>query len=107
MIEEPKPAASLTAAKVRRGAPAVLAGPAPSGASALSNVSESSNVRQLVSSARDVAARSTPKSRFRVSMPESGGGLLTWRRAGLFGLVYVCALLFFAAAFDVWPLVLG
>jgi hypothetical protein len=26
-----------------------------------------------------------------------------WRRAGLFGLVYLGALVAFAAAFDVWP----
>jgi hypothetical protein len=31
---------------------------------------------------------------------------LTRRRAVLFGVVYFCALLFFAAAFDVWSVVL-
>jgi hypothetical protein len=35
---------------------------------------------------------------------DAGRGLLNWRRAGFFGLIYLGALVAFAAVFEVWPL---
>jgi len=72
MTPEPKPAAALTADRIRR-------------------------VRDArVGAAMPDEALSAPSS-------SGSGGRRFWRRAGLFGLVYLAALAAFAAAFDVWP----
>jgi hypothetical protein len=72
-VEEAKPAASLTAASVKRGITA------------------------------DLEADAIPESSF-----EAGGEEPNKVRGALiFGVIYVGALLIFAAAFDVWSAVLG
>jgi hypothetical protein len=96
MTEDPKPAASLTADRIKRGAPetieaasqaAVLA-PSPAAEEALRR-----RVRETVSANAELGG-----------VGDAGRGLLNWRRAGFFGLIYLGALVAFAAVFEVWPL---
>jgi hypothetical protein len=90
MNEQPKPAASLTAARIKRGAlpVGIAAEPLPMVQPLSDN--DSGGESAFAFPFWDDAARVS--------------GFLTWRRAGLFGLVYVGALVAFASAFDVWSM---
>ena len=102
MMEDPKPASPLTAERIKRGAaPIVLeAALQPDAEAALRR-----EARELVTvNAGDdfgVAGErfDVAETRFDVAAT----GLLNWRRAGFFGLVYLGALAAFAAAFAVLP----
>jgi hypothetical protein len=88
-----KPAAALTADRIRRGAaPVIELTSPPLTASPPAGVEEAlrRQVRETVSVSAAPAA--------------GGGGFLNWRRAGMFGLIYLGALVAFAAVFEVWPL---
>ena len=93
--DQARPAASLTAERIKRGVaptidaaeqPVVVAAP-PAAEAALRR-----QVREVVAGNADNGGRGGAES-----------GFLNWRRAGLFGLVYLGALAIFAAAFDVLP----
>lgn len=85
MNEQPKPAASLTATRIKRGA-------------------------LPVGVAEQPIPTVEPLSKGEISLasplwdPAPASGFFTWRRAGLFGLVYIGALAAFASAFDVWSM---
>jgi len=76
MSDQPKPAAALTAARIKRGAMAVGA-------------------------TLEIPAPPPPSPQ---PLLFQGERARFWRRAGLFGLVYVGALVVFASAFDVWSM---
>jgi hypothetical protein len=89
----PKPAAALTADRIRRGAvPTIELTSPPLTASPPAGVEEA--LRRQVRETVSVGA----------AHDAGGGGLLGWRRAGMFGLIYLGALIAFAAVFEVWPL---
>jgi hypothetical protein len=73
-VEEPKPAASLSASSVKR--------------------------RMMTLDAETAAVPEPSREDGREQTDKMRGVLV-------FGAIYVCALLFFAAAFDVWSVVLG
>jgi hypothetical protein len=91
--DQARPPAALTADRIRRGAvPMIELTSPPLTASPPAGVEEA--LRRQVRETVSVGA----------AHDAGDGGLLSWRRAGMFGLIYLGALLAFAAAFEVLPL---
>lgn len=95
--DQARPPASLTADRIKRGAAPIVteAAPLPDAEAALRR------------EAREFVAVNAGDDLGSVATSFSGAGaaegLLSWRRAGVFGLIYLGALAAFAAAFDVLP----
>ena len=97
--DQARPAASLTAERIKRGAAPTIIEATP----------QHDAEEALRREAREFAAVNTEKDVVVgiVGAANSFGGesegFLNWRRAGVFGLIYLGALAAFAAAFDVLP----
>lgn len=101
---ELKPAAALTPVLIRRGqgiaVPAAIAPPVGGAAGATGAGREPPEIEMpRAPDAFDIAASRLEPSG--VSRQERRG--VSWRGAGLFGVLYLAALMLFAAAFDMLP----
>jgi hypothetical protein len=102
MTDELKPAASLTAVKVKRTWEPSPAQPPSVPAAKEARAEETAPYMSELT----VAALAEEAAEDDISPSAASGSFIDWRRASLFGIVYVCALLVFATAFDIWSVVL-
>jgi hypothetical protein len=98
--DQARPAASLTAERIKRGAvPTVIeATPQHDAEAALRREAREFAAVNAENDVVGIVGVVGAESGFR-----SAEGFLNWRRAGVFGLIYLGALAAFAAAFDVLP----
>ncbi len=89
---EPKPAASLAPTLIRRGQGRAV----PAAAAPPASTAEMTGGLAIppAPGVGGIAAPTAKRSRRR---------MMSWRSAGLFGALYLAALVLFAAAFDMWP----
>jgi hypothetical protein len=106
MIDDTKPAASLAAIHVKRkaapDAPSIVAVARHAAPSASAAPPAIPDPPPLAVGAAPRRIERRPMAHAAMAATEAEG-FLTWRRAGWFGLVYMGALLIFAAALELWP----
>ncbi len=95
---EPKPAASLNSTLIRRGEGRA----APAAATPPDTASRSA---PALRSGSDLAIPPAPSPKAAGAAPPAGRRrrLVSWHNAGMFGVLYLAALVLFATAFDMWP----
>jgi hypothetical protein len=99
---EPKPPAALSPTLIRRGEGHAVPAAAVPPAEAASLRMGGRGVPELGVPERPVGHELAPLGDA-AAKPRGPSRLMSWRGASLFGVMYLAALMLFAAAFDMWP----